>query len=73
MALGKLAPAAELGFRGRTLALKELTRARAALVALFLSRRASQEFQGVRAGVLMGDSSPQASYVSVHLVGKALD
>lgn len=36
--LGKRVLAAELGFRGRTLALREFTRARAAPEALILSR-----------------------------------
>lgn len=38
MALERQVPEAELGFRGRTLGLRELTRARAAPVALILSR-----------------------------------
>lgn len=74
--IGKADQPADLAFRGRALALRQSTRARAAPVAMILRRwsKSGAPAQGVRAGVLMGGSSLWVSCISAHLAtGQSTD
>lgn len=75
LALRRRIPPAELVFRGRALALRESTRARAAPVAMIVRRwsKSGALAQGVRAGVLIGGTSLRVSCISAHLAVRALN